>query len=163
MLFRGEKLRMGKICTFAGHSKAYGDENAISNKLYELARDLVVKEGVDTFWIGNYGRFDAIASREIKELKKEFPYIRSELVLPYLNVRICDGNFSRENYDSVFIADIPENTPMRYRISKCNQFMIKNANFLISFIKFCWGGAQKTVEYAQSQKHIKIFNINDYL
>lgn len=60
------------------------------------------------------------------------------------------------------MADIPAKTPARYRILKCNQFMVDKSDFLIAFVNYSCGGALKTIEYAEKKKHIEIFNFGRY-
>ena len=57
-----------------------------------------------------------------------------------------------------FVADIPENTPKRFYITKTNEYMVNNSDFLICYIQKSWGGAVTTYKYAKRKK-LQIFNI----
>jgi hypothetical protein len=37
--------------------------------------------------------------------------------------------------------------------------MVKNSQVLVCYVKHSWGGAAKTLEFAQKRKNIKIINI----
>jgi hypothetical protein len=37
--------------------------------------------------------------------------------------------------------------------------MVNNSNFLIAYVDHEWGGAYKTLEYAEKRRKIKIINI----
>ena len=67
--------------TFCGHGDFYGDE-AVVRWLRETAESLILR-GADDFLLGGYGGFDACAASVVWELKKQYPSIRSTLVLPY--------------------------------------------------------------------------------
>lgn len=56
---------------------------------------------------------------------------------------------------------MPINTPPKYKIIKSNQFMVNKCTYLICYVKYTWGGAYKTLEYAKRKKHIFIHNIAD--
>ena len=62
-------------------------------------------------------------------------------------------------YDSTIYPPI-ENTPMRYAISKRNEWMILNSDIVVAYVKRSYGGAYKTLQFAyRNQK--KIINLAD--
>lgn len=150
---------MTKICCFAGHSKLYNSDEIYHN-LVNLIEKLITEENVSEFWVGNYGSFDWLSAKAVRSLKEKYPAIKLNLVIPYLT---SDINENRElyyrNYDHILMADLPERTPKRFQILKCNEYMVNNSDFIICYVQYSWGGAAKTMEYAQKKKHIKIFNI----
>lgn len=143
---------MRKICCFAGHRDIYNTEE-LSKRLTVLIEKLIIEENVTEFWVGHYGRFDAISSEAVKSIKNKYPDIELNLVIPYLTKVI---NEYREEYyakyDNILIADIPEKTPKNLQILKCNEYMVKKSDFIICYIMYSWGGAAKTVEYAKKKK-----------
>lgn len=149
------------ICSFAGHSKQIYDDS-IKEDVKNKCRELICDYGVNEFWVGDYGFFDSLAAEAVRELKKQYSHIRLTLVIPYVTKKI---NEYREqyyiNYDSILLADMPENTPIRYRILKCNQYMIDNSEYLIAYIELPFGGAYKTYEYAKRRKYINIINLGN--
>ena len=151
---------MGEICCFAGHrDEIYNDE--VYNRLKNTIENLITKENVTEFWVGNYGKFDSLSARAVNNVKEKYPHIVLNLIVPYLSTSFAEYKKLYEIYDNIIIADMPENTPIRYRILKCNQYMVKSSDFLVCFIKYMWGGCAKTLNYAKLQKNIKIFNLAD--
>ena len=151
-----------KICCFAGHSDVYGSDN-LQTDVYNKCEELITEKGVNFFWVGNYGGFDKLAARTIRELKEKYPNIKLELILPYVTRSINDyEEIYYKDYDNMAIADMPEKTPVRFRILKCNQYMVNCSDFLIAYVNHSFGGAAKTLEYAQEKKHIVIFNFGTY-
>lgn len=150
---------MPKRCCFAGHSKLY-DTDDIYAHLLRMVETLIVEEGVTEFWTGNYGAFDRLSAKTVRTLKEKYPNIQLNLVIPYLTTGINEyKDFYHKNYDYILMADIPENTPKKFQILKCNEYMVNSSDFLVCYVQFSWGGAAKTVAYAQKKKHIKIWNL----
>lgn len=154
MLTKGMKI-MNKICCFAGHSKI-DNSDLVYKKLIEAIEKLIIEENIKSFQVGNYGAFDNLAIKALNELKQKYD-IKTELVIPYLTKEINENKEEYyRNYDSITIADIPLSTPQKLRIIKCNEYMISSCSYLICYIKYPWGGAAKTLNFAKSRKNIKI-------
>ena len=150
---------MKNICCFAGHSRVYSSEK-VYEKVLLLAETLICDQKVSEFRVGNYGGFDALCTRAIRELKNKYPHIVLILVIPYLTNDINEyKNYYNETYDAILIAQIPESTPKKFQIIKANQYMVDKSQFMICCIDHEWGGAFKTLEYAKRKKYIKIYNI----
>jgi len=150
-----------KKCCFAGHSEIYTDKHLVYGMLKDKAEELIIEKGVKEFWVGNYGIFDHIATSAINELKKTYPDVLLMLIIPYLTKEINEYKEKyRKDYDEIIVSDIPEKTPRKYYIIKTNEYMINSCNYLICFVNHSWGGAAKTLEYAEKKKHIKIFNLS---
>ena len=146
-------------CCFAGHSQIYDD---FQSKLKIEIEKLILHKGVNEFWVGNYGVFDRTAAKVVREFKSVYQNIKLYLVLPYTTKTIDENrNQYYEDFDALLIADIPERTPTKYRIIKCNEYMVNESDFLLCYVKYSWGGASKTLEYAEKKKHIEIINISD--
>ena len=113
------------ICSFSGHSKLY-NTGEIYEHLLSVIEALITDENIREFWVGNYGAFDRLSAKAVKELKNKYPNIQLNLVIPYLTAEI---NKHKEEYykeyDSILIAEIPEKTPKKVQIIKCNQYMVK--------------------------------------
>ena len=132
------------IVTFCGHSDWYGSPEEREH-LRSVIRDLIV-EGADTFYLGGYGGFDSGAAGLVRELKEEFPHIRSVLVIPYL-----DREYNLNCYDESLYPPI-EDVPLRFAISKRNEWMVEQADVVVSGVRHGWGGAATTLKYAQRKK-----------
>lgn len=125
-------------------------------KCLEIVRGLIEK-GADSFLIGDYGDFDAVAASVCLALKREYPNIEVCLVLPYYRPHIDDYTQQRYNrFDSIITPPL-EDTPYRYRIVKANQFMVDQSDIVISYVRSS-GGAAKTLQYA-IRKTKRIINL----
>lgn len=150
---------MEKICCFAGHSELFNVDD-LCIKLISTVENLIVKENINEFWVGNYGAFDKLSAKAITKLKRKYPEIKLNLIIPYLTSEINKyKKYYYEIYDNILMADIPLKTPIKARIVKCNQYMIKKSEYLVCFINHSWGGAAKTLEYAKKNKKIQIINL----
>ena len=97
---------------------------------------------------------------ELSKIKEKYADIQLNLVIPYLTSDINEyKELYYEKYDHILMADLPERTPKKFQILKCNEYMVNNSDFIICYVQYSWGGASKTLEYAQKKKHIKIFNL----
>lgn len=136
------------IITFCGHSKIDEFEK-LELWLYDVVERLA--ENADTtFYLGGYGDFDLLAKRVVWSLKSKYPNIKSTLVIPYLN-RKYDTN----NYDDTLYPPL-ENVPLKFAISKRNEWMIEQSDVLIAYVKNNFGGASKTLNFAK-RKNKKIY------
>ena len=154
-----EQKIMNKRCCFAGHSKLYHTDD-IYNNLVNLIEKLVVEEDVSEFWVGNYGNFDSLSAKAVRYLKEKYNNIQLNLVIPYLTSSINEyKKLYYKNYDHILMSDLPERTPKNFQILKCNEYMVDNSDFIVCYVQYSWGGAAKTLEYAQRKKHIEIFNL----
>ena len=90
-----------KACAFFGHRDGlYEDKRQI---IKEIVRDLIEKEGVNQFYIGGRGAFDSICADIVHGLKKDFPWIKSTLVLSYIPQK--DFVLSNKYDDSVYLLE----------------------------------------------------------
>lgn len=131
------------ICTFFGHRDC---PQTIEPKLRQALRDLIMEKGVDCFYVGNQGAFDALVRKNLRELAQEYPQMRYAVVLAYLP-RKNHGDFS-----DTLLPDGIESIPPRYAISWRNEWMLHQADFVITYINHGWGGAAK---YAQKAVRLK--------
>lgn len=150
---------MSKICCFAGHSQLYCYDD-IYKKCLSVIDNLISTENIYEFWVGNYGDFDKLASKAVRELKEKNKEIKLNLIIPYLTTEINQyKELFYKNYDNILIADIPENSPKKIQIIKSNQYMINSSHILVCYVKHSYGGALKTLEYAIKQNKIQIINL----
>jgi len=132
------------LVTFCGHSQI-SDHTAVSAALRRVILDLI-HEGADEFYLGGYGEFDSLAAAAVRDAKKQYPHIRSTLVIPYM-----DREYDPAYYDGSVYPPI-ETVPRRYAISKRNEWMVSQADVVISYITHSWGGAATTLKYASRKK-----------
>ncbi len=151
---------MNKRCCFAGHSNICQTDD-IYDSLIKLVEKLIATESVSEFWVGNYGDFDGLSAKAVRSLKEKYPDIKLNLVIPYLTSGINEyREVYYKKYDNILMAALPKNTPKKFQILKCNEYMVNSSDFLVCYVKHGWGGAAQTVEYARRKKHIKIYNLS---
>ena len=110
------------ICCFAGHNMSY--DETIKQLIYKECIKHIEKN-VSEFWVGNYGGYDKAAASIVRKLKKEYPHIHLNLIIHYITKEINESQqYYYNNFNNIIIADIPANTPIRYKIIKTNQYMI---------------------------------------
>ena len=134
-----------KICTFFGHRDC---PNTIRSKLHEVLEDLILHHDVDTFYVGNQGQFDAVVYHTLQELKKTYSHIRVTVVLAYIPGKRTDTDY----YEDTLLPDGIESTPPRYAISKRNDWMLKQADYVVTYITHSFGGASQYTKKAIRQK-----------
>ena len=132
------------VVTFCGHADFYGSED-VRVWLKETVENLI-RRGADDFLLGGYGGFDACAASMVWELKKQYPAIRSTLVLPYL-----DRKVDATKYDTTLYPPL-EKVPRRFAISKRNEYMVNEADIVVAYVTHDWGGAATTLAYAKRKK-----------
>ena len=115
--------------------------------------DLIENKGVTQFYVGNHGGFDGMVHRILKELVKVYP-IQYDVVLAYM-----PGNKSEPNEPSPEDTVLPEGIekiPSKYAILRRNQWMLKQADYVVTYVAFSTGGAAQFKELAHRQKKIVI-------
>ena len=146
-----------KSCFFIGHREA--DERLLP-KLTAAIERLITEEQVSFFYVGGYGGFDRIAATAVKRMKLHHPEITLMLVLPY-----HPGERPRETpygFDGTYYPEGLEKVPRRYAIVRANEIMVKQSDWLISYVRHGASNSRRILEYAQKQGTACI-NINDLL
>ena len=144
------------IITFCGHSNClFSDEE--KEKLKQLLIKKIRKNPTCKFYLGGYGDFDGLCLRTLKDLKADFPKIELIFITPYLDKSYSKLEFAKYHYDDVIFPPI-ENFPRKFAILKRNEWMVDSADLVIAYVKYSWGVAAKTVEYAKRKK-VPIINI----
>lgn len=137
------------VCTFFGHRDCPDDLYvSVHNKI----EDLVLKNKVDLFFVGNQGNFDAIVRKALKEIKSIYPYIRYYVVLAYMPKQ---NNAVSET--EVYPCSIMR-APKRYAISWRNKWMVRQADFVITYVKRSYGGAAYFSDVAKKSGK-RVFNL----
>lgn len=142
------------IITFCGNSQIWGEcvMEKVRMKLYEVIEELR-QRGTNTFYLGGYGRFDSLAAVAVRQSKKKHPHIESVFITPYLNT-----SRPTELYDTVIYPPL-EKVPLRYAISKRNQWMIRQSDVVVAYVDYTWGNSYQMLTYA-IKKGKEIIDIN---
>ena len=132
-------------CTFFGHRDC---PETIKPKLKETLIDLITRHGIDTFYVGNHGHFDAYVRSTLRALKQEYPHIRYAVVLAYLPGKKAEC----EDLSDTILPEGIESVPPRFAISWRNNWMLKQSDYVVTYITHSHGGAAQFAEKAQRQK-----------
>ena len=144
------------IITFCGHSNClFSDEE--KEKLKQLLIKEIRKNPTCKFYLGGYGDFDSLCLRTLRELKTYFPNIELLFITPYLDKNYSKLELAKYYYDDIIFPPI-ENVPRKFAILKRNEWMVDSADLVIAYVKYSWGGAAKTLEYAKRKK-VPIVNV----
>ena len=144
------------IITFCGHSNClFSDEE--KEKLKQILIKEIRKNPTCKFYLGGYGDFDSLCLRTLRELKTDFPDIELLFITPYIDKNYSKLEFAKYHYDDVIFPPL-ESVPRKFAILKRNEWMVDSADLVIAHVKYSWGGAAKTLEYAKRKKK-KIINI----
>ena len=125
------------VCTFFGHRTA---PDSIRPILHNTLTHLIEK-GVDTFYVGNQGNFDAMARRLLSDLSEEYP-ITFTVVLAYLPKEKTDDP------ERTIYPEGLENVPPRFAVSYRNKWMLERADVVITYVSRSFGGAAKYKDLA---------------
>lgn len=132
------------IVTFCGHRNV-ANKHDIQEWLYATTKNLILG-GAKAFYLGGYGEFDILAKSVLTEQKKFYSYINIVLILPYLNSSIDDAGYCYTLYPPI------ETVPKRFAILKRNEWIVEQSEIVVAYVTHGWGGAAKTLEFAQRKK-----------
>ncbi len=129
------------VCTLFGHRAC---PESIRPQLKSVLRDLILYQNVSLFYVGNQGRFDAIAHSVLRELRQEYPHIDYAVVLAYMPGKRC----AYKNAADTMLPEGIEAVHPRYAISWRNHWMLKQADYAVTYIAHHWGGAAQYYQKA---------------
>lgn len=132
-------------CTFFGHRDS---PETIKPRLREVVKDLVVNQGVEMFYVGHQGQFDAMVRSVLRELKEAYPQTHYAVVLAYIPGK-------RNEYDDYSDTMLPEGIESihpHYAISWRNNWMLRQSDYVVTYITHEWGGAAQYAYKAAAKK-----------
>ena len=132
------------VCTFFGHREC---PDTIKTKLREVLVDLIENHGVDMFYVGNQGHFDTIVRSMLRDLQKEYPQIDYAVVLAYMPGERNDY----DDYSDTMLPEGIESIHPHYAISWRNNWMLKQSDYVVTYITHSWGGAAQYAAKAKKQ------------
>jgi uncharacterized phage-like protein YoqJ len=127
----------------------FSDEE--KEKLKQLLIEEIRKNPTCKFYLGGYGDFDSLCLRTLRELKTDFPDIELLFITPYIDKNYSKLEFAKYHYDDVIFPPL-ESVPRKFAILKRNEWMVDEADLVIAYVMYSWGGAAKTLEYAKRKK-----------
>ena len=134
-------------CTFFGHRDC---PSSIKPKLLEVLIDLIENHGVDMFYIGRQGVYDGIVRSVLKELVSVYPHINYAVVLERIPQK--RDEFDARDYSDTVLPEGIETVHPRFAISWRNKWMIRQSDYVVTYITHSWGGAAQFAEIAKRQK-----------
>ena len=134
-------------CTFFGHHDC---PSSIKPKLREVLIDLIESHSVDMFYVGNKGAFDRLVRSVLRELVQEYPQINYSVVLERLPGK--QNEDCLEDFSDTMLPEGIEEAPPRFAISWRNKWMLRQSDFVVTYITHSWGGAAQFAEMAEHQK-----------
>ena len=136
-------------CVFFGHSNTSAELNG---KLKDVIV-VLMNEGVERFYVGNNGNFDCLAQRALCEIEKEGYNVKWEVVISYIGeAPLCDMA------NKTLFPSGQEKALPRFAISKRNEWLLKNADVMIVYLKNKMSNTYKYVKRAE-KKDIRIINL----
>lgn len=135
-------------CTFFGHRDA---PPGIKASLRQVLSDLIERQGVKQFYVGNQGSFDTMARNLLTEFEQTHG-ISYEIVLAYLprqEYPLCDA-------DHTLLPEGIETVPPRFAIEYRNKWMIDHSDIVITYVHRSFGGAAKFKELAEKKNKVVI-------
>ena len=137
----------GRSCFFIGHREAPRD---VATDLASEVRRHITELGVREFIVGHYGRFDSMAGQAVIAAKREFPYIRLLLLIPYHPAEAPVD--LPEGYDGTYYPPGMESVPRRFAIVRANRYMVDHTDYLIAYAWHPASNARELVEYAEARQ-----------
>ena len=132
-------------CTFFGHRDC---PETIKLKLRAVLIDLITNHGVDMFYVGHQGQFDAIVHSVLRELKEEYPQINYAVVLAYMPGK----QTKHDDFSDTMLPEGIESVHPRHAISWRNNWMIQQSDYVVTYITHSWGGAAKYAAKSKRQR-----------
>ena len=135
------------VCTFFGHHDCPAE---VKPKLREILADLIENHSVDMFYVGNKGAFDWMVRSVLRELAQEYLHIQYAIVLERLPVK--HGEDDSEDYSDTMLPEGIEEVPPRFAIVWRNKWMLRQADYVVTYVTHSWGGAAQFAEMAVRQQ-----------
>ena len=134
-----------KSCFMFGHGNT--PDSSISN-IEAAIEDHYLQFGTRVFYVGNRGRFDALAALAARRIKQRHEDMQLILLLAYHpGERAVDLTAEFDNsYDPPL-----EGVPRQYAIVRANKHMIDTADSIICYVKHI-GNTRSLLEYAQRRQ-----------
>ena len=138
------------VISFCGHRDFTPDAEKEKTIIDILLKYAETEQEVICY-TGGYGAFDWFAASCINKAKKAAHNIVNCLVVPYITSSYLERiSLHTKELDEVIYPPL-ENIPPKFAIIRRNEWMIDNSDLLIAYVKYSWGGAARTLEYAKKR------------
>ncbi len=108
----------------------FGDSDCMELRRYQLEEaitDLIVNRGVDQFYVGNEGLFDALVHWVLFSMKKKYPHIRYAVVLAR-----PPKNLPGEDYSGTLLPDGIEAIAPSEAAAWRDRWMLHRADYIVA-------------------------------
>ena len=136
-------------CTFFGHRNC---PDTIKPKLRKALVDLITNHDVNMFYVGHQGQFDALVRSVLRDLKIEYHRIQYAVVLAYMPGKKKEY----DDYSDTMLPEGIESVHPHYAISWRNNWMLKQSDYVVTYITHTYGGAYRYASQAYREKKIVI-------
>ena len=144
------------VCTFFGHRDC---PSSVSPILCKTILELIEKHNVDTFYVGNSGSFDLIVKSVLRKISLQHPHIRFYVVLAYIPQNNISDSW--DDYSETIVPEGIEFSPKRFAISWRNRWILKQSDYVVTYITRNYGGA--VTAYSSAIKQGKtVINLADH-
>lgn len=139
-----------KTCTFFGHRDTPPE---VVPLLRAVVEELIEADDVGMFYVGNQGQFDQMVLRVLQGMQLRHPCIRYGVVLEKL---------PRPKESAPPNAMLPEGLELvhpRYAIARRNEWMVDQADVVVTHVTHDWGGAARYARRAR-QRSKQVINVD---
>lgn len=141
-----------KSCFLFGHGDVSADTVP---QLKAAITEAYLHHGIRCFYVGNRGSFDRLATKALKELKKQFPDTQLILLLAYHPAE--RKVILPEDFDNSYFPPL-DRIPKPYRIVQANRYIVNNVDEVICYVNHI-GNSRNLLEYCQKLPHLLITNL----
>lgn len=131
-----------KTCTFFGH---HDTPDCLKGLVKECIEKLITEHGVEQFYVGHQGQFDAYVRSALRQLKLQYPHIRYAVVLAYMPGKAREGM----DYSDTMYPEGLEFVPRRFAIDRRNRWMIQRSDYVVHWACHEYRNAMKYVRKAE--------------
>ena len=143
-----------KTCTFFGHRDC---PSSIKPKLREVLIDLIENQSVDMFYVGRNGAFDRLVCAVLRELTQKYAHIHYAVVLERMPGKQSEDY--PEDYSDTMLPEGIEEVPPRFAIVWRNKWMLRQSDYVVTYVTHSWGGAAQFAEMAVRQRKMSFIYI----
>lgn len=122
---------------------------------------MIEHQEVNVFYVGNQGSFDNMVHSVLCELSQQYSHITYAVVLAYLPPASKGELSQSQDYTDTMYPEGIETVPKRFAIDWRNRWMLKQADYVVTYITHSWGGAAKFAEMAERSGK-QIVNIGSF-
>ena len=129
----------------------------VEERLDQIIRKLLNSKEYVEFYVGRNGDFDTMVASAVKRGQKAYGTANSSLilVLPYT---VADIELLEQFYDEIWFPEELYKVHYKSAITKRNEWLVKNSDLLVAYVKNDSGGAAYCLKQAQKEG-VQIKNI----